>query len=86
MNATEPIKEPSPVTLPQLGASHQPLRQVVTDALRKAILGKALKPGERLVEEQLAADSGSRATPCGRPCACWKARAWWRSVPAAARP
>ncbi len=63
MNATEPIKEPSPVTLPQLGASHQPLRQVVTDALRKAILGKALKPGERLVEEQLAADLGVSRNP-----------------------
>jgi DNA-binding GntR family transcriptional regulator len=63
MNATEPVKESSAVSLPQLGASHQPLRQVVTDALRKAILSKQLKPGERLIEEQLAADLGVSRNP-----------------------
>jgi DNA-binding GntR family transcriptional regulator len=63
MNATEPVKEPATVSLPQLGARHQPLRQVVTDALRKAILSKQLKPGERLVEEQLAADLGVSRNP-----------------------
>jgi DNA-binding GntR family transcriptional regulator len=63
MNATEPVKESSTISLPQLGARHQPLRQVVTDALRKAILSKRLKPGERLVEEQLAADLGVSRNP-----------------------
>ena len=63
MNATEPVKESSPVALPQLGARHQPLRQVVTDALRKAILSKRLKPGDRLIEEQLAADLGVSRNP-----------------------
>jgi len=63
MNATEPVKDASTVSLPQLGASHQPLRQVVTDALRKAILSKRLKPGERLIEEQLAADLGVSRNP-----------------------
>ena len=63
MNATEPVKASSTVSLPQLGAHHQPLRQVVTDALRKAILSNRLKPGERLVEEQLAADLGVSRNP-----------------------
>jgi len=63
MNAAEPVKESPSVSLPQLGANHQPLRQVVTDALRKAILSKQLRPGERLVEEQLAADLGVSRNP-----------------------
>jgi DNA-binding transcriptional regulator YhcF (GntR family) len=44
------------ISLPRLGMLHVPLREAVTDALRKAILSKRLKPGERLVEEQLAAE------------------------------
>jgi DNA-binding GntR family transcriptional regulator len=36
---------------------------VVTDALRKAILSKRLEPGERLVEEQLAAELGVSRNP-----------------------
>jgi DNA-binding GntR family transcriptional regulator len=63
MNATEPVKESSTASLPRLGASHQPLRQVVTDALRKAILSKRLKPGERLIEEQVAAELGVSRNP-----------------------
>lgn len=49
--------------LPQLGAHHLSLRQVVVDALREAILKKRLKPGERLVEEQLAATLGVSRNP-----------------------
>jgi len=49
--------------LPQLGAHHLPLRQVVVDALRQAILNKRLKPGEHLVEEQLAARLGVSRNP-----------------------
>jgi DNA-binding GntR family transcriptional regulator len=56
--ATEPTAK-----LPRLGARHMPLRQVVTDTLRKAILSKRLKPGERLVEEQLAAELGVSRNP-----------------------
>ena len=63
MSAPDPVKEPSTLALPLLGARHQPLRQVVTDALRKAILSKRLKPGERLIEEQLAADLGVSRNP-----------------------
>ena len=63
MNATETVKEPSMVSLPRLGARHQPLREVVTDALRKAILSRQLKPGERLIEEQVAADLGVSRNP-----------------------
>ncbi|MDR3673224.1 MAG: GntR family transcriptional regulator [Holophaga sp.] len=64
MSTPESIKEPPTLlALPHLGASHQPLRQVVTDALRKAILSKRLKPGERLIEEQLAADLGVSRNP-----------------------
>jgi DNA-binding GntR family transcriptional regulator len=49
--------------LPQLGAGHLPLRQVVTNALRQAILGRRLKPGEHLVEERLAAELGVSRNP-----------------------
>ena len=56
MNTQRVAKGSSTLPLPQLGMRHTPLRQTVTDALRKAILGKRLKPGERLVEEQLAVE------------------------------
>jgi DNA-binding GntR family transcriptional regulator len=56
-------KVPEHNSLPELGTRHVPLRQGVTDALRKAILSKRLKAGERLVEEQLAAEMGVSRNP-----------------------
>ena len=49
--------------LPKLGSSHAPLRQVVTDTLRGAILANRYRPGERLVEDQLAAELGVSRNP-----------------------
>jgi DNA-binding GntR family transcriptional regulator len=46
-----------------LGASHRSLRDVITDAIRQSILSGAFKPGERLVEDRLAADYGVSRNP-----------------------
>lgn len=42
---------------------HQPLRDVVFEAMREAIITQTLKPGERLMEIQLAEDMGVSRTP-----------------------
>src|ERR1051326_6945636 len=39
-----------------LGDLHAPLRDLVTERIRNAILAGRYKPGERLVEDRLAAD------------------------------
>lgn len=43
--------------------SYQPLREVVCEALREAIRNGVLKPGERLMEIQLAEELGVSRTP-----------------------
>ena len=43
--------------------SYQPLREVVCEALRDAIREGTLKPGERLMEIQLAEQLGVSRTP-----------------------
>lgn len=43
--------------------SYKPLREVVAEALRQAILDGTLQPGERLMEIQLAEDLGVSRTP-----------------------
>jgi DNA-binding GntR family transcriptional regulator len=39
-----------------LGATHVPLRQAVTDAIRRSIVSGRFQPGERLYEENLASE------------------------------
>ena len=53
-----------------------PLRDVVFNTLRQAILKGELAPGERLMEIQLAESWGSAAHPSGRPSANWSWKAW----------
>lgn len=43
--------------------SYKPLREVVAETLRDAIVGSVLKPGERLMEIQLAEELGVSRTP-----------------------
>jgi len=43
--------------------SYQPLREVVCETLREAIISGVLKPGERLMEIQLAEELGVSRTP-----------------------
>lgn len=43
--------------------SYQPLREVVAETLREAIIQGILKPGERLMETQLAEEMGVSRTP-----------------------
>ncbi len=43
--------------------SYKPLREVVAETLREAIVNGALKPGERLMEIQLAEELGVSRTP-----------------------
>lgn len=43
--------------------SYKPLREIVCDALRQAIVDGVFKPGERLMEIQLAEDMGVSRTP-----------------------
>lgn len=46
-----------------LGSSHVPLRDLVTDEIRRRILTGALPPGDRLVEDRLAEDLGVSRNP-----------------------
>ncbi len=48
---------------PRLGQSHSSLREMIMDALRQGILSGTFKPGERLVEDRLAADFGVSRNP-----------------------
>ncbi|HHV34788.1 MAG TPA: GntR family transcriptional regulator [Syntrophomonadaceae bacterium] len=43
--------------------TYKPLREVVFDALREAIIDGVLRPGERLMESQLAGELGVSRTP-----------------------
>lgn len=43
--------------------SYKPLREIVFESMREAILGGVLKPGERLMEIQLAEEMGVSRTP-----------------------
>ncbi|MBE3584280.1 MAG: GntR family transcriptional regulator [Limnochordaceae bacterium] len=49
--------------LPQELENYKPLRELVFDALRQAILSGSLRPGERLMEIQLAEQMGVSRTP-----------------------
>mgnify|MGYP000040160688 FL=1 len=53
-----------------------PLRDVVFNTLRQAILRGELKPGERLMEIQLANKLGVSRTLSGRPSGSWN----WRDL------
>ncbi len=43
--------------------NYKPLREIVLDSLREAIISGLLKPGERLMEAQVAEDMGVSRTP-----------------------
>lgn len=49
----------SPITL----ESYRPLREIVFETIREAIISGVLKPGERLMEVQLAEEMGVSRTP-----------------------
>ena len=53
-----------------------PLRDVVFQTLRQAILKGELKPGERLMEIQLAQKLGVSALRCERQSASWSWKVW----------
>ena len=47
----------------RLGQQHSPLRDVIKEEIRRAIIQGAYKPGERLVEDRLAMDFGVSRNP-----------------------
>ena len=53
-----------------------PLRDVVFNTLRQAILRGELKPGERLMEIALSQRLGVSRTPVREPSECWNRKAW----------
>lgn len=53
------MKRLSPIAL----ENYRPLREIVFDTLREAIINGVLKPGERLMEVQLAEEMGVSRTP-----------------------
>ena len=54
-----------------------PLRDVVFQTLRQAILKGELKPGERLMEIQLAQKLGVSVLRCVRRSVSWNWRVWY---------
>jgi DNA-binding GntR family transcriptional regulator len=62
----EPVVSDSPALSAEprrLGADHAPLRDKVADEIRAAIHAQRFRPGERLVEERLAAEFGVSRNP-----------------------
>ena len=57
-----PLAVPGPL-LPLKLDNYKPLRELVFEALREAIINGTLKPGERLMEVQLADELGVSRTP-----------------------
>ena len=53
-----------------------PLRDVVFNTLRQAILKGELKPGERLMEIALAERLGVSRTLSERQCVSWSRKVW----------
>ena len=51
--------------------SYKPLRELVFEALREAIINGQLEPGERLMEIQLVEELGVRGPRCGKQSANW---------------
>jgi DNA-binding GntR family transcriptional regulator len=49
--------------IPNIGASHRPLRDKVVDELRRRIIDGVYEPGHRLTEERLADDFGVSRNP-----------------------
>lgn len=54
-----------------------PLRDVVFNTLRRAILKGELKPGERLMEITWQTSWVSAAPQFGRPFVSWNWQGWW---------
>ena len=55
--------------------SYQPLREVVCETLREAIISGVLRPGERLMEIQLAEELGVSRTPVAKRFVSWSWKA-----------
>ena len=63
--------------------AYRPLREVVSEALRQAIKDGVLKPGERLMEIQLAEELGVSRTPIREAIRSWNWKAsssWYRGA------
>ncbi len=59
---SEAVSE-SPSDATRLGDSYSPLRDLVTQSIRQAIVRGRYRPGERLIEERLAAELGVSRNP-----------------------
>ena len=54
--------------------SYRPLRDVVVDNIRQAIISGQFPAGMRLMELQLAEEMG---LPSGKPSGKWNWKGWW---------
>lgn len=57
--------------------SYRPLRDVVVDNIRQAIVSGQFPAGMRLMELQLAEEMGVSRTPSGKPSGKWSWKGWW---------
>jgi DNA-binding GntR family transcriptional regulator len=57
------LRSTAPGAAASLGATHKPLRQAVTDELRRFIVSGRFEPGERLYEESLAGELAVSRNP-----------------------
>lgn len=57
--------------------SYKPLRELVCENIRQAIIDGTFSPGERLMEIQLADEMVSAALPCVKLSASWSLKALW---------
>ena len=47
------------------------------EQIYRRIIEGVYRPGERLIEQRIAAELAVSRTPVARPWSGWRARAWW---------
>ena len=57
--------------------SYRPLRELVCETIRQAIVDGVFSPGERLMEIQLADEWASAVRRCVKQSASWNWKALW---------
>ena len=56
---------------------YRTLRENVADEIRMKILNGDMKPGDKIIEQELASEFGISRGRCGKHCASWSRKAWW---------
>ena len=56
---------------------YRTLRENVADEIRMKILNGDMKPGDKIIEQELASEFGISVARCGKHCVSWSRKVWW---------